>query len=560
MPFSTDRPVLHIDPATIASIDPQVPENTFGLWSAFSKCAGIMEEGRRFENLYWRVWNHRRLFSKQRKDPRSHASSLPTRQFSKRPEKVPELSSSVESASSHGSDDMVEPLTDSKCFAMDKDAPTVEPAASRRGEKHLSPIDLKVLVVSIRENQDPRQPLPELALPRPRQPLRSFTAASQEPSSATQDSTPRPSSPTPVRASHPTGMHESSSTVATSDSQCSPTDTASTSATSNLSAHNVVRGFLPGRESSYRSQTQLAPAPAPISILKASSSQGVPVKSKNRMFMVGSSSGEDEKSLDKHMVGPGRSSLSENLRRSLDSKKQTSFDETVTEIRVTSMRPEDNEAVFEDTDEENDTESAVEDDDEDAWENASDDGDSAPPSDAPESAFRRVDSKTNLVSRRSLLTAGLHEGDRKAALQNAASNSTPAIRRSRTSTPNGPSVAASPDEGSPLDARGAPIIHLPGPRVPPTSAAMSPRTTRRNMLMTEIPEDLRKDLLHERKQRQPKLLNGLLPRRHTSQELNNLPRCQPAADHGNSDTEQGRKMSENFYLHHGVGEYNVSGW
>ncbi|KFX94334.1 hypothetical protein O988_06365 [Pseudogymnoascus sp. VKM F-3808] len=60
-------------------------------------------------------------------------------------------------------------------------------------------------------------------------------------------------------------------------------------------------------------------------------------------------------------------------------------------------------------------------------------------------SFPRVKSRRNVTSRRSLITTTLHQNDGTAALQSAASKSTPALQRSRTSSPQGPSDAPSPE-------------------------------------------------------------------------------------------------------------------
>ncbi|KAF2501494.1 DUF1752-domain-containing protein, partial [Lophium mytilinum] len=118
--------------------------------------------------------------------------------------------------------------------------------------------------------------------------------------------------------------------------------------------------------------------------------------------------------------------------------------------------------------------------------------------------FRRVDSSANLRPRRSLLTTLMHEGNRAKARQNAASPSTPALRQSRTSSPNGSSLATSPHKEPGLIIRASqipqskPIIITASNTQPPV---LSPRTNRRNIIQTELTESLRKHLLWERQQK-----------------------------------------------------------
>jgi len=87
--------------------------------------------------------------------------------------------------------------------------------------------------------------------------------------------------------------------------------------------------------------------------------------------------------------------------------------------------------------------------------------------------------------------------------------------------------------------------------------ALSPRTTRRNMLSTELTESLRKNLLWERQQRNRSTGNlAALKRRHTSTDVKNLkqhPEPGPCFH-------QGQKQLNNDYFNAGLGEYHAKGW
>ena len=176
--------------------------------------------------------------------------------------------------------------------------------------------------------------------------------------------------------------------------------------------------------------------------------------------------------------------------------------------------------------------------------------------------FQRVDSRPHLTSRRSLLTTLMHEPDRAKALANAASRSTPAIRRSGRDTPNPPSVATSPNPSAQNQVLTQETT-LPKPIIMTTSnthqgqLALSPRTTRRNMLSTELTESLRKNLLWERQHRSTGNL-AALKRRHTSQDVKNLrqhPEPTPVFSH-----KDGSKTFTNDYFHAGLQEYHAKGW
>ncbi|KAB5515595.1 hypothetical protein GE09DRAFT_929732, partial [Coniochaeta sp. 2T2.1] len=154
---------------------------------------------------------------------------------------------------------------------------------------------------------------------------------------------------------------------------------------------------------------------------------------------------------------------------------------------------EDDEAVF--------NESAIDDDDESSeWE------DSNKESVDSKLDFKRIDSTTNLTSRRSLITLALTQSARLQRSRGV-SQSTSALPRAHTS-PNG--LHGSPnDSDSPLISRTPPmkpISEIPRSSVMPimttingiADQAMSPRTARRTMLSTELTESLRHHILWER--------------------------------------------------------------
>ena len=160
--------------------------------------------------------------------------------------------------------------------------------------------------------------------------------------------------------------------------------------------------------------------------------------------------------------------------------------------------------------------------------------------------------------------AGDLPSERTRALQNAASRSTPAMRRSRTSSPNGPSVATSPEpDAQMLTATMNDGLTAPRPIVMTTSnthhepVSMSPRSTRRQMLSSELTESLRKNLLWERQHRSTGNL-AALKRRHTSNDVKNLrqlPEPGPVLSH-----RDGAARYNNDYFHAGLQEYHAKGW
>ncbi|KAK7535336.1 uncharacterized protein J3D65DRAFT_555528 [Phyllosticta citribraziliensis] len=587
MPFKSQVPILQVESAAIHTVDTRSPEQLFGLWSIFAKCSDSLDEGKRLENLSWRLWNRETFCcAPDHPTPSPSLFDTPSWSFTRKGSdsgsmSVPALSSSLES---DVSDDRVNSIatlqTTSSARPQIRRLDSTE-SRNRGTEKHITPIDLESLVISIKEKKE-LEPLSPLPMPPPVQQMPSLCEKEE----------PRAEDTTPRSTAQPQMVPESStSTVATAvDSDLSklspPVVGSDTSTSTDCSSHSVVRGFSPGRvSSSYRSKTNLQPHPQPIPTLKVApqNTQPAPVqKKKGAMFTLGGSSDEGgDSSLETHMQMAqirtnARSSLSDGLRKPI-ARKQPSF-EQMTSSRALAKAYE-NEDVFESDSDEEVSESAIEDDDEDQWEDS--ETDSGPASVEEKVSFQRVDSKPNLTSRRSLLTTLMHEGDRAQALQNAASQSTPALRRSKNTSPNGPSIAASPTtntlryEPAPETnnnnnnnnnniPRSKPII-MTTSNTHAAQPALSPRTTRRNMLTTELTESLRKHLLWERQQKNS-TNNAVLKRRHTSTDVKNLkhypgePQPAPLPTLKENPAAKGNNSWTTNYFDSGLQEYHERGW
>jgi hypothetical protein len=393
-----------------------------------------------------------------------------------------------------------------------------------------------------------------------------------------------------------------------SDHSALPASSDSASGTSERSTTSVVRGFSPSHvSSSYRSIPLLSAPPSipTADIAAANSSKGPQPAKKHQMFALGGSSGEDslseqtnsmenslqpvqptlqqkkkaqakfsfggssnedESSLPQNM----KTAMADSVQRPVSTKKQTSFKEEVAAQTIKEEPQAFDDDVFE-TDEDEIDESAIDDDDDSSdWEDSIED--SGNPSIDEKTFFQRVDSRPNLTSRRSLITTMLHQNDRANALATAAaaSRSTPALQRSRTTSPNGPSLAASPDseDSLPLMMKKGlkPIAEIPRSAAQPIiqtttntpahQLALSPRTTRRNMLASELTVSLRQHLLWERKQKS-QTANAVLKRRHTAHDVANLKQYPEKVY---MDQNDGNKSSWNDYYGQGLGEYHSRGW
>lgn len=609
MPFF--QALVNLDSESIHNIDTHDPLDLHGLWSGATlplitrpsrtmltriavlhKCSHAIKDGKRLENLSWR------LFSRECCTPqglttlrRSTSTSTST------PTLLPALSSSTGSTDS-----------DDGIFMKVRRAPPETPRQEGRSRKqpHISSLNLEKMVASIKENQElvPLSPLPSSLTPA--QPV---THTSHEIDAAIPECAVDKQVAAPVSSTTPTSnLHiapAASSIVTLNDSRSDISDMSNHLASSetestDLSATSIVRGFSKGQISSYQSRTNLAlaltPTP-PASIAKQPSSlargamAGCAMSNKSRYasevgevvskkkpfrFQLGGGSTDDGEGSSLDSFG-ARSQKQSNMKSSLGDpmrsrgSKTTSFKEEVATRRIEDAPyPED---PFEDSEDEDEEDyrsgSAIEDDDvEEDWED--DDEASSSPANL-EPTFNRVDdSKPNLTSRKSLLTNLMHEKDRALALQNAASRSSPAIRRSRTTSPNGP-LGSSPQNLPPAlppnlapgltsASRARPIIMTTSNVHPP---ALSPRTTRRNMLSTELTESLRKHLLWDR-QVNRSTTNAALKRRHTAQDMTKLkhfpgesrpaPFIQPAKEPQNTTN------SWNNYFDSGLQEYHQKGW
>jgi hypothetical protein len=563
-------------------------DRTLTLLLVFSRCAGSLEEGRRLENLSWRLWNRETFCC----DPVSEANATtPATSASARTSEgrytaeLPDLSSSPGSVVDEEALDF-DHVHNSTCNALDISRPQIrrqDSASSRsRGrERHITPDDLEKMVSTIKEKKD-LGPLNLSISPLP--------PHAEEPQTQ-QQASPAPKTPT---------LDE---TPVTSSTSAQPASSDSVSGTSERSTTSVVRGFSPAHvSSSYRSIPLLsAPSSIPTADIAAadipkstalrktgvfalrssstdeSSSEPAAsmgrgahptLKKKNPVFTFGGSSNEEEASLPSR--SRPKSALTEAVQR--PPKKQTSFREEVATRTIHEEQPFDDD-VFESDDDID--ESAIDDDDDSSdWEDSNEDSGHA--SIDEKTFFQRVDSRPNLTSRRSLITTMLHQNDRANALANAASKSTPALKRSPRASPNGPSLAASveSDDGGALMmksgglksisenprfgnartsaqpiARSATTTHQP--------AALSPRTSRRKMLETELTVSLRQNLLWERQQKS-QTANAVLKRRHTAHDMADLKQY-PEKVHMDKD-DKDANASWNEYFGTGLGEYHSKGW
>ncbi|CAG1993361.1 unnamed protein product, partial [Fusarium graminearum] len=480
---------------------------------------------RRLENLSWRLWQ-RETFVVDNEEKISPATeTLPQNIPSEsRISDLPQLSGSVDSLVDEEAVDFAPvsaPLEIARPRVRRQDS-----CASTRSkrERHISSDDFEKMIVSIVKDKGPLSAPPHVA-PLAKQSLPVPPAFERSGSTTTESQSP------------------AKSTASEGSPQPSP---------QNLSRTTVVRGFSPSQIPTPRtiSGAQLSHAiPEP----KSSPAAKVVQSKKPARFALGgscSSSEQDQSlSISKPIIpiikkpvfqiggsseedGSLRSAMASSRPSSLLSarKKQASFSNNV----MTRTIDDDDEAAVDSDSDDYIDESAIDDDDDSSdWEDSMEESGKSSMDDR---FFQRVDSKPNLTSRRSLITLMLAQNDRSRNLGGHASQSTSAIPRSRLV--NGPSLAASPNDSdeAPLMMKGMrgpglkPIHEVPrstaqpimtGPNHLQPQVALSPRTTRCNMLATELTESLRRHLLWERQQKSS-TANAVLKRRHTSHDVANL--------------------------------------
>lgn len=606
MPYRLDTHVLTVDANVIHKVDTANPANLYSMWTGeyqvtakglahvhpadwpnpvFSRCADSVEQGRRLENLSWRLWQKEQLVETDDKTASAANSTCQTapqnipsdiRQIND----VPQLSGSVESVAD---DETVEftsvsaPLEIVRPRIRRQDSST---SSRSRRDRHTSSDDIEKMIVSIVKDKAPlsapTQTKSPVAPPKTMAVQPSPQTIYRSGSTTTESASPSKNSDLHSDESHP-----------------SPEIQPRTSTT-------VIRGFSPSQQPTVPRTVQptlqqptsdaaipeptSAPAPKMVRTGKqpaafalgasySSSEQGQSVETrqpvappavafkKNAIFKLGGSS-EEEGSL-KSALHSSRASAGLSAQ-----KKQASFSNHV----VTHTMEPDN-AIESDSEVDYIDESAIDDDDDSSdWEDSIEDSGK---SSVDEKYFQRVDSKANLTSRRSLITLMLAKttDERARKLGNHASQSTSAISHAQAGR-QGSALGASPNDSddAPLMMKSRqqqlkPIKEIPRSTAQPIAmptrsnvqgqGALSPRTTRRNMLATELTESLRRHLLWERSQKSS-TANAVLKRRHTSHDVANLKQyperpCMKKSEDVNSGSFNQFFSKESFEGYHAKG-------
>ncbi|KAK4128535.1 DUF1752-domain-containing protein [Parathielavia appendiculata] len=540
MPLTLEAPVLQVDANVIHKVDTTNPANLFSMWTVFARCRDSVAQGRRLENLSWRLWNRETFCCEGEEMLTSPCATSQPQDIhylhSAVAEELPQLSGSVDSVADEEAVDL-----NSETTPVDIMRPRIlrqDSCASSRGrgrERHITSDELEKMVVSIMEAKTPlTAPLP--AIPRsPVQAEKTTIAPTLDRSGSTSSESPCESSP--------------DATPESTASQHTPEPLAQ-------SRTIVTRGFSPSQVPLSRITSPANKRPSMCAIPEPTDAPAPKIilpKKQQSKFLLGGSSGSDEESFKNRDLETRKSAAQPNRRMfeiggsSADEspehapqlqkpgpnngqKKTASFNNQLVTQTFTSSAISDTEDDYLD-------ESAIDDDDEE-WEEESAE-ESGSSMGEEKIHFKRVDSTANLPSRRSLITLMIENNNRAQKLGNINSQSTSALPRTRPNL-NGPSLMASPNDSDDAPLMMKTKVYARPSQMPAYNertgypqpinvnatgmqgqCALSPRTTRRNMLATELPESLRRNLLRERSQRTV-TQNAVLKRRHTSQDVANL--------------------------------------
>ena len=548
--------------------------------AVFSRCADSVEQGRRLENLSWRLWQREQLVESSNhtsaiatsntSDSTVTSNSLPQKvPSSSRIQEPPQLSGSVESLAD-GDEDAVDITSVSAPLEIRPRIRRLDSTTSRR-DRRISSDDFGKMVVSIVKDKTPlsalSQPSPVLAL--------TNKATTQTPVEST------------LTVPKVPPFERSGSTTASSQTSERPSEESQPSPLPARDSKELTARALPFPEPAAAAASSEDALPEPTSEPAA---KHVQPKKQPAVFALGGScsSSEQSQSIENLKVAPtsaapakkpvfhiGGSSGEESMKSSIQSVAAPAVH--AAPALPPQLMTHSESAIDSDTEDEYVDESAIdEDDDSSDWEDSVEDSGK---SSVDDKFFQRVPSKVNLTSRPSLITLMLAQNERAKTLGNGASQSTPALHPRPRFGPNGPgapTVGGSPNDSDevPLMMKGMrpsnlkPISEVPRssaqPIAAPTSqplpmqAALSPRTTRKQMLATELTESLRRSLLWERKQKSS-TANAVLRRRHTSHDVANLKQYPEKACMKATEDAEANSWNQ-YFAKEALNGYHSKGW
>ncbi|KAG6075200.1 hypothetical protein E4U16_003536 [Claviceps sp. LM84 group G4] len=518
-PCRLDTHVLTVDANVIHKVDTSNPANLCSMWTVFSRCADSVEQGRRLENLSWRIWQREQLIDTSKRlpaeptslttviteaatsdnksasnDTKTPATIITTSKLpaKARKQEVPQLSGSVESLADEEAADLT------SISAPLEIRPRIQrlDSSNSRKDRHISSDDFEKMIVSIVKDTEP------------------LSAPSQTTAPTTDQAAPSPEKAT----------------------------------------KEAIQVRAPTFPDAAEAASAQHPLPEPSS---SPAAQHVEAKKQPARFALGGScsSGEQAQSIEnlenaktvlaqvivRHPGDSGRDAPKSSAAAAAKAPPANVVAPVVSTIQaLASAHNHSESAIDSDTETESVDESAIDDDEGDDssdWEDSVEESGKSSVDD--KQLFQRVESKVNLTSKPSLISLMFAQDERTRSMMGghtlSSHRSTPAHWRPRVTHSNSSGPGFSPSvSGEPsLVPRGSalkPISEIPRSSAQPIttatapipfSGALSPRTTRRNMLATELTESLRRHLLWERRQK-TMTANASLRRRHTSQDVHHL--------------------------------------
>jgi hypothetical protein len=619
MPYGLDAHVLTVDANVLHKVDTGNLDNLFSMWAVFNKCADSVEQGRRLENLSWRLWQREqfccdektclyvsspsvpsvpaltpsptRHTQQQQQQQQPSPRSIPS--TARIPDDVPRLSSSVDS---NNDDDAAAAAAELSSVSLPLDFPRPmirrqdsSTSTRSRRERHITADDFEKMVSSIINTKEPvplSAPEPPVSRPAPRP----VVVSPQQP--------PAVVAPPPTTTAAVSSSLLMAHSQSTSASTTSPPDLSLPHMTPNT---QVVHGFSP-------SQVHVAispPAPEPVSAIIADmpGPDAAPAKEvqprKQAKFALGGSYSSSEPDSLRPDAAAAAAAMTTRLappqqlapppRGGGGGGKRTSFASTVLAAQYdadeAAIDSESDEEDFDDdVDDDDMDESAIEDDESSEWEDSVEESGRSSTS-IDESVFRRDNSKVHLPSRPSLITLMIEGKDR-----DVASASTSALSRMRGGggglhSRMAPTAAAAraPPASSPNDSDDAGLLMkraarssnlgpireaaARGPRAQPIAAphhpahhviapaCLSPRTTRNHMVQAELTASLRVGIVHARKQ------NGLgLQRRHTSHDVTTIKQLPEKKPFLKPDADESASSLSRYLMQDTFNGYHDRGW
>ncbi|KZL63377.1 duf1752 domain containing protein [Colletotrichum incanum] len=167
MPYPLDTHVLTVDTNVINKVDTSNPQSLYSMWTVFAECAESVEQGRRLENLSWRLWNRETFCCTEKQQDSITVTSVPGEFPQARySQDIPPLSSSVESKND---DEVVDFTSLSAPLGIRPRVQRQDSCASNRSrgkERQITSGDFKKMVVSIiKTHESLFAPLPQINSP-----------------------------------------------------------------------------------------------------------------------------------------------------------------------------------------------------------------------------------------------------------------------------------------------------------------------------------------------------------------------------------------------------------